>query len=230
MDSSRETGDARMGLALEYARFCRARTALGSAWAGLIALWPLLWLSSVPALPKGTQSWPNLLALGAPLLWVVGRELLGRALYQPLGKVRMRPEVAETAWNRLVMGLLIGVGLLETGMLWHLLTRAGLPPMSGSRIPMLLLQAGWLIQVVWVGLRHVAGWEERLVFLWLGLLGGMHLTVLPGLAGLAFGGFLAAGTLASLLLAPFLLVRGVREHRRFRSLVAEIQALPSVGA
>jgi hypothetical protein len=229
-DPGKET-DPRGRLAEDYASFAQARRALGSAWAGVIALWPSLLhlLTNVfPGLDHvalyRVSAYLSVLGL---LLWVGGRALLARSFYRPLGWTMPRPAPGEGRWNLLALLVVLGCGLALCAQYWSASSHHLWPP-TQDLYPLLVLrrQVLWLMAVLWVGLWQLDGWEDRLVFIWLGLLGVRHIALLHQ-SGI-LGPVLILGGLASLVLAPWLIVRGIREHRRFRRIVGAIQALPCV--
>lgn len=222
--------DRRLHLAQDYGRFCQARMALGSAWAGLIALWPFLDLMTWSPRPAhGLRSRVvMLLAVCGPALWIGGRTLLSRWLYQPFGKAILAPGPRDRVWNNRVVGLTLLVGVMLFVATWRFYTRLGV--LGAPKGPAFVawevaLQLWWVAQVVWMGWRCLLGWEDRVIFSWLTLLGLQELTkgspwsVLIDMP-------LMGGCLVLLVLGAWWLVRGARDHRRFRAVVEGIRGLP----
>jgi len=220
-------------LARDYADCAQARTALGSAWAGMIALWPISLVAIGAMMPGLRSACAERFILGlcwiAPALWVLGRGVLDRVFYRPLGRVLPVRTAREALWNTLILLVLAGTGLWSLMHFWKEIM-VGLPVISPLGRAMVhrdgILMGGWLLQIGIIGWFFVRGWEERWVLLSLGFywvwMGARASAVDPvGTISLMVGA-------ASILGAPWLIVRGLRRHRNFRQVVAQIQALPGL--
>lgn len=221
----------RIQLTQDYAAFSKARLALGSAWAGVIALWPIWELISRHLAFDYWRLYSihfgGVIALFSLPLWIGGRAFLARMLYQPHGEVTLIRQTNEQKWNLLITSIIIMVGISLSIFRLYAVPPHALPDsISDSRFWELRNLPIWLALVAWIGLRHLYGWEDRLVFLWLGLLGARYVTM--NMEAIPMSIALVLGHVSSFFLSPWLIVRGIREHRRFIRIVKDIQSLPSV--
>lgn len=213
-------------LAERYAEFADARAALGTVLIGLLALWPI-WSEVLTHVFFGEANWAvrhwvqYKSIIFAPLFWACGRALVARWFYRPLGNVRPKQSGTGRIINTVAVCLILAIVLINLAAYWRNFVTLNWPIPSEINVwRHLTLVAIWILQVSFVGIFYVHSKKELVVFSALAILGGVQLATVRVLPPIKL--IIIAISALSILMIPWLIVKGIIEHVRYKTLLNSI--------
>ena len=188
-------------LTQEYASYWQSRNGLGNVLGGVVGL--VIYIAN-GVLGPGLLT--AALTVGLTLLWLLGKELIRRWLYQPFGEVREIWAPSARRWHIAIVGLL---AFLVLGMLiWGLIGGKFDDPRT------------WVAFLIYLATPAIAWRYLRTINEFL-----IGVPLLIACAYNTMGGALTFWDQPQVLLyALIMIAAGIAEHRQFQMLAAKLQA------
>lgn len=208
--------EQRQQLAAEYASYSQSRGGLSKVIGGIAGIIVIL---TGTLLGGGVLT--AAITIGATLVWLVGKELIRKYLYQPFGEARENWEPEQRRTQQFLTLFVLGVSVLVFAL--YIVTGNILQPESWAY----LLFVALLAPVTWRFFRTPA---EASVGIFLMAACAVHsaggaysLLYRQEMESVILNVILMLVTWTPLLFAGVLIVQGLAEHRRFRALAAQLK-------
>ncbi len=195
----------------EYASYTQSRGGLGNVLGGTMGLIVVtaVWL-------LGASVATAVLTCGATLVWLAGKEVIRRRVYQAFGNARELWPAPQRQRHTVVVSLIAAVLVVFAGMVVvHVLT---------VRTPWSLAWPYLVFCLVtpWIAWRYLRTDHELMV--------GVFLLLASAVTAASFIPDRLVFTAIVPLYSVILILLGMKEHRQYQALAARLRATPGAGA
>jgi hypothetical protein len=197
-------------LAEEYASYSASKSGLGNVF-GAVAGIVIYLVNGI----IGRSIWTTIVTIGLTMLWLVGKEIMRRRVYQPFGEARERWSEKQRSRH---LGYVMLITLVTVGIwIWFGLTYIFMHTITPFQ---LITGLAFATSMPWITQRYLRNEDELMV--------GVFLLLCCAIVSV--GGVLGsqnweawAGSSCFALYSLMLLCRSIVEHRQFRQLATQLQ-------